>query len=163
MCIRDRLIVDDLLHWARTYKVDGFRFDLMGHIMLRTMVKAKEALAALTLSRDGVDGSKIYLYGEGWDYAEVAYGRVGTNASQINLGGTGIGSFNDRLREGVMGGSPFGDPRVQGVMTGLFFRPNMLIDQGDADAQRKRLVEDNEKVIAAMAGNLREYLSLIHI
>ena len=153
----ERLIVDDLLHWARTYKVDGFRFDLMGHIMLRTMVKAKEALAALTLSRDGVDGSKIYLYGEGWDYAEVAYGRVGTNASQINLGGTGIGSFNDRLREGVMGGSPFGDPRVQGVMTGLFFRPNMLIDQGDADAQRKRLVEDNEKVIAAMAGNLREY------
>ena len=53
----ERLIVDDLLHWARTYKVDGFRFDLMGHIMLRTMVKAKEALAALTLSRDGVDGS----------------------------------------------------------------------------------------------------------
>ena len=70
-----------------------------------------------------MDGSKIYLYGEGWDYAEVAHGRVGTNASQINLGGTGIGSFNDRLREGVMGGSPFGDPRVQGVMTGLFFRP----------------------------------------
>ena len=151
----ERLIVDDLLHWA-SVQSGRFRFDLMGHIMLRTMVKAKKALAALTLSRDGVDGSKIYLY-EGWDYAEVAYGRVGTNASQINLGGTGIGSFNDRLREGVMGGSPFGDPRVQGVMTGLFFRPNMLIDQGDADAQRKRLVEDNEKVIAAMAGNLREY------
>ena len=153
----ERLIVDDLTHWARTYKVDGFRFDLMGHIMLRTMLRAKEALASLTLRGDGVDGSKIYLYGEGWDYAEVAHGRVGTNASQINLGGTGIGSFNDRLREGVMGGSPFGDPRVQGVMTGLFFRPNMLIDQGDAETQRKTLVEENEKVIAAMAGNLREY------
>jgi pullulanase-type alpha-1,6-glucosidase len=153
----ERLIVDDLVHWARTYKVDGFRFDLMGHIMLRTMLRAKEALEQLTLKRDGVDGRKIYLYGEGWDYAEVAHGRVGTNASQINLGGTGIGSFNDRLREGVMGGSPFGDPRVQGVMTGLFFRPNMFIEQGDADEQRKRLVEDNEKVIAAMAGNLREY------
>ncbi|PPR88312.1 hypothetical protein GOBAR_AA32388 [Gossypium barbadense] len=33
----ERLIVDDLLSWAINYKVDGFRFDLMGHIMKRTM------------------------------------------------------------------------------------------------------------------------------
>ena len=57
-------------------------------------------------------------YGEGWDYAEVERGRVGVNASQLNLGGSGVGSFNDRLREGVMGGSPFGDPRTQGFLTG---------------------------------------------
>jgi hypothetical protein len=71
------------------------------------------ALGSLTLERDGVDGPGIYLYGEGWDYAEVEKGRVGVNASQLNLGGTGVGSFNDRLREGAMGGSPFGDPRTQ--------------------------------------------------
>ena len=29
----ERLMVDDLVHWARDYKVDGFRFDLMGHHM----------------------------------------------------------------------------------------------------------------------------------
>jgi pullulanase len=34
----DRLIVDDLKSWAVNYKVDGFRFDLMGHLMLQTMV-----------------------------------------------------------------------------------------------------------------------------
>ncbi|XP_021803581.1 pullulanase 1, chloroplastic-like, partial [Prunus avium] len=56
----ERLIVDDLLHWAVDYKVDGFRFDLMGHIMRRTMVKAKDALCSLTKERDGVDGSSIY-------------------------------------------------------------------------------------------------------
>jgi pullulanase len=55
-----------------------------------------------------VDGAGIYMYGEGWDYAEVERNRVGVNACQLNLGGTGVGSFNDRLREGIMGGSPFG-------------------------------------------------------
>ena len=44
----DRLIVDDLVHWAKDYKVDGFRFDLMGHIMLKTMLKAKAKLEPQT-------------------------------------------------------------------------------------------------------------------
>lgn len=153
----ERLIVDDLVHWAVEYKVDGFRFDLMGHLMLRAMTRARDALQSLTLEHDGVDGASIYLYGEGWDYAEVERNRVGVNASQLNLGGTGIGSFNDRLREGIMGGSPFGDPRVQGVLTGLYFAPNGFIEQGDEAAQRARVVEDSEKVLIAMAGNLREY------
>jgi hypothetical protein len=109
------------------------------------------------MEKDGVDGRSIYLYGEGWDYAEVERNRVGVNASQLNLAGTGVGSFNDRLREGIMGGSPFGDPRTQGVLTGLFFAPNGFIEQGTADNQRDRVMEDCEKVIAAMAGNLKEY------
>eukprot|EP00976_Prorocentrum_cordatum_P031321 637183-Prorocentrum_minimum.AAC.1 len=73
----------------RIRQVDGFRFDLMGHIMLRTMEEAKARLAALTVEEDGVDGSKLYLYGEGWDFAEVYNNRVGVNASQTNLAGTG--------------------------------------------------------------------------
>jgi len=154
----DRLIVDDLVHWARTYKVDGFRFDLMGHLMLSTMTRAREALRSLTLEKDGVDGRSLYLYGEGWDYAEVANGRVGKNASQLNLAHTGIGSFNDRVREGCIGGSPFGDPRMQGFLTGLYYTPNGAVDQGDADSQRYRIMEDGEKIIAALAGNLRDYV-----
>lgn len=152
-----RLIVDDLVHWARTYKVDGFRFDLMGHLMLSTMIKAKEALQSLTIEKDGVDGESIYLYGEGWDYAEVAQGRVGRNASQLNLANTGIGSFNDRVREGCIGGSPFGDPRLQGFLTGLYYTPNGAVDQGDEDSQRYRMMEDGEKIVAALAGNVRDF------
>ena len=153
----DRLIVDDLIHWAKDYKVDGFRFDLMGHIMLKTMLKAKAKLEALTLEKDGVDGSKLYLYGEGWDYAEVVQNRVGANASQMNLANTGIGSFNDRVREGAVGGTPFGDPREQGFATGLLDRANAA--QGNDDLSRRyRTMEDGEKIIAAFAGNLREYV-----
>ena len=58
-----------------------------------------------------------------------------------------MGSFNDRLREGIMGGSPFGDPRVQGVLTGLYFAPNGFIDQGSESSQRSRVMEDTEKVL----------------
>ncbi|VAI70930.1 unnamed protein product [Triticum turgidum subsp. durum] len=87
----DRLIVDDLLNWAVNYKIDGFRFDLMGHIMKHTMMRAKAALQSLTRDAHGVDGSKIYLYGEGWDFAEVARNQRGINGSQLNMSGTGIG------------------------------------------------------------------------
>jgi len=153
-----RLIIDDLVHWAKDYKVDGFRFDLMGHIMLATMTRAKAALQALTLEKDGVDGKSLYLYGEGWDYAEVAQGRVGKNASQLNLANTGIGSFNDRVREGVIGGTPFGDPRVQGFVTGLYYTPNGKVEQGNLESQMYRMLEDGEKIKAALSGNVRDFV-----
>ncbi|CAN6998922.1 unnamed protein product, partial [Brassica rapa subsp. trilocularis] len=89
----DRLIRDDLLNWVVNYKVDGFRFDLMGHIMKDTM------------ETDGVDGSRIYIYGEGWNFGEVANNGRGVNASQFSLSGNGIGSFNDRIRDATLGGS----------------------------------------------------------
>ncbi|KAK1260252.1 hypothetical protein QJS04_geneDACA002195 [Acorus gramineus] len=115
----ERLILDDLLLWAVDYKVDGFRFDLMGHIMRSTMVKAKCALQTLSKDKNGTDGTKIYIYGEGWDFGEVAKNARGVNAAQFNLCGTGIGSFNDRMRDAVLGGSPFGPPLQQGFVTGL--------------------------------------------
>uniref|UniRef100_A0A453QUY4 Glycosyl hydrolase family 13 catalytic domain-containing protein n=1 Tax=Aegilops tauschii subsp. strangulata TaxID=200361 RepID=A0A453QUY4_AEGTS len=121
----DRLIVDDLLNWAVNYKIDGFRFDLMGHIMKHTMMRAKSALQSLTRDAHGVDGSKIYLYGEGWDFAEVARNQRGINGSQLNMSGTGIGSFNDRIRDAVNGGNPFGNPLQQGFNTGLFLESRM--------------------------------------
>ena len=43
------------------------------------------------------------------------------------------------------------------MLTGLYFAPNGFIEQGDEAAQRARVVEDSEKVLIAMAGNLREY------
>ena len=46
-------------------------------------------------------------------------------ASQLNMGGTGIATFSDRLRDAVRGGGPFdADPGVQGFASGLFTDPN---------------------------------------
>ena len=53
--------------------------------MVATMEKARDALRALTLGADGVDGSSLYLYGEGWDHGEV--GGVGGNNQDSPING----------------------------------------------------------------------------
>ena len=52
--------------------------------MVASMEKARDALRALTIGADGVDGSKLYLYGEGWDHGEVG-GVGGAENAQIQL------------------------------------------------------------------------------
>lgn len=40
-------------------QVDGFRFDLMGHIMLRALNRARREIDGLTLEKDGIDGKMV--------------------------------------------------------------------------------------------------------
>jgi pullulanase-type alpha-1,6-glucosidase len=138
--------------------VDGFRFDLMGHHPKANILAVREALDALTLSRDGVDGKRIYLYGEGWNFGEIANGARFTQATQANMAGTGIGTFNDRLRDAVRGGGPFdGNPRIQGFGSGLFTDPNGDPVNGDAAAQRARLLHQHDLIKVGLTGNLASY------
>ena len=153
----EKLMIDSLLTWATAYKVDGFRFDLMGHHMVTNLEHLRAALDRLTLERDGVDGKKIILYGECWDFGEVGGNARGRNASQQNMGGTGIGAFNDRLRDGVRGGTTFTGIQDQGVITGLFTDPNFT-DQGSHDELRSRLFQMEEWIQLSLAGSLKEFL-----
>jgi pullulanase-type alpha-1,6-glucosidase len=155
----EKLMVDSLLTWAKAYKIDGFRFDLMGHHMKSNMLKVKSTLAALSPAKDGVDGAGIYLYGEGWDFGEVAGGARGENATQKAMAGTGIGTFNDRLRDAVRGGGPFDsgdDLKRQGFVSGLFTAPNTL-EQGTPDEQKAALLKLKDQIRVGLAGNLKEY------
>ena len=152
----ERLMVDSVLMWARDYHVDGFRFDLMGHHMLRNMVAVREALDSLTAADDGVDGESIYVYGEGWDFGEVGANGRGINATQLNIGGTGIGVFNDRVRDAARGGNPFGDYQHQGFITGLYDDPNGFTP-GTPEEQLDRLLLLSDHIRLALAGNLRDY------
>ncbi|WP_104991150.1 pullulanase-type alpha-1,6-glucosidase [Deinococcus sp. NW-56] len=149
----EKLMIDSLLTWARQYKVDGFRFDLMGHHMLVNMGNVRRALDGLTLQKDGVDGRKIYVYGEGWDFGEVEKNKRGVNATQLNLHGQGIGTFNDRIRDAVRGGNPFGGLQDQGFATGLFTLPNGLPQNTD----RARALALADLVRIGLTGNLRDY------
>jgi pullulanase len=107
-----RLVVDSLVTWAREYRVDGFRFDLMGHHPRANILQARIELDRL--------GGDIALYGEGWNFGEVAYDARFAQATQVNMAGTGVGTFNDRLRDAIRGGGAFGDdPGVRGFATGL--------------------------------------------
>jgi pullulanase-type alpha-1,6-glucosidase len=153
----EKLLIDSVLTWARQYKVDGFRFDLMGHHMKRNIVKLRAALDALTVERDGVDGRRIYLYGEGWNFGEVADNARGVNAVQRNMAGTGVGTFNDRIRDGARGGGPFSGPQEQGFLTGLFTDPNAT-DQGPPDQQKARLLLETDWIRCGMAGGLASFV-----
>ena len=151
-----KLMVDSVILWARDYKVDGFRFDLMGHHMKEDMLAVREALDSMTLEEDGVDGRSIYVYGEGWNFGEVADDARGVNATQSNMAGTGIGTFNDRLRDAARGGSPFGGQTEQGFVTGLYVDPNDF-DQGTPEEQLERLLNFADLIRVGLAGNLRDY------
>jgi len=153
----EKLMVDSVVTWARHYKVDGFRFDLMGHHMKANMLAVRAALDALTPARDGVDGKAVYLYGEGWNFGEVADNARGVNATQLNMAGTGIGTFTDRLRDRVRGGGPFSPRPEQGFATGLFVDPSAW-PQGTPAEQRARLLAWSDLIRVGLAGNLADYL-----
>lgn len=144
----ERLIVDAVVFWATKYKIDGFRFDLMGHHMKRTMLRVRDTLRALTVERDGVDGSRIVIYGEGWDFGEAGHNARGENASQTNMAGTGIATFNDRMRDGIRGGNPFGEALVPGFATGL-------ADQHASGSPRLRFEE--RRIESGLAAGLRDF------
>ncbi|MEW9529339.1 pullulanase-type alpha-1,6-glucosidase [Microbispora sp. NPDC049125] len=145
-----RLVVDSIVTWARDYKIDGFRFDLMGHHPKAGILAVRRALDALTPAKDGVDGKSIILYGEGWNFGEVADDARFTQATQANMAGTGIGTFNDRLRDAVRGGSPFdADPGVQGFGSGLA--------DGSGPEAAGRLAGYEDLIKLGLAGNLRDF------
>ncbi len=152
----EKLLVDSAVTWAKQYKVDGFRFDLMGHHMKRNILKLRAALDALTPAADGVDGKKVYIYGEGWNFGEVANNARGVQATQANMAGTGIGTFNDRLRDGARGGGPFSGIQEQGFLTGLYDDPNAT-NQGTPAEQLARLLQQTDWVRVGMAGGIADY------
>ncbi|MGI5395239.1 pullulanase-type alpha-1,6-glucosidase [Streptomyces sp. CA-251251] len=153
-----KLVVDSVVTWAKEYKVDGFRFDLMGHHPKANILAVRKALDALTLAKDGVDGKKIILYGEGWNFGEIADDARFTQATQKNMAGTGVATFSDRARDAVRGGGPFDeDPGVQGFASGLFTEPNGSEANGTPAEQRARLLHYQDLIKVGLSGNLAGY------
>lgn len=153
-----KLVVDSIVTWAKEYKVDGFRFDLMGHHPKANILAVRKALDALTPAKDGVDGKKIILYGEGWNFGEVADDARFEQATQKNMAGTGIATFSDRARDAVRGGSPFdSDPGVQGFASGLYTDPNSSTANGTSAERKARLLHYQDLIKIGLSGNLATY------
>ncbi|MEV5934399.1 pullulanase-type alpha-1,6-glucosidase [Streptomyces sp. NPDC052079] len=153
-----KLVVDSVVTWAKEYKVDGFRFDLMGHHPKANMLAVRKALDELTLTKDGVDGKKIILYGEGWNFGEIADDARFVQATQKNMAGTGIATFSDRARDAVRGGGPFDeDPGVQGFASGLYTDPNSSTGNGTKAEQKARLLHYQDLIKVGLSGNLADY------
>jgi pullulanase-type alpha-1,6-glucosidase len=153
-----KLMVDSLKVWAEDYNVDGFRFDLMGHQPKALMVEALEAVKA-------IDEDTIF-YGEGWDFGEVAQHARFEQATQIAMAGTGIGTFSDRLRDAVRGGSPFDGGEDQDGRRSLKYNQGfgnaayMNDEVEDTAATTKAMLHNQDLVRLGMAGNLATYILL---
>ena len=96
-----KFMVDSTSYWAKEYKLDGFRFDLMGLHDVATMQEVESAVHAIN--------PKAIIYGEGWTMGSTIDGSAQANQTQIsNIKPTGdaIGSiavFNDVMRDGLKG------------------------------------------------------------
>jgi pullulanase-type alpha-1,6-glucosidase len=153
-----KLMDDTLVQWAGQYKVDAFRFDTMDLIPKSAMVQAL-ALVNAVAAADG--RGHTYFYGEGWTAPNQVLSVI-TPASQLNMAGTGIGTFNDRLRDGVRGGSPFdsGSAMVtnQGFINGLCYdlNGNDMGDDCTGDSNDVLLPLQN-RISVGLAGNLASF------
>ncbi|UNK56931.1 DUF3372 domain-containing protein [Pseudoxanthomonas daejeonensis] len=147
-----RLMIDSAELWVRQYRIDSFRFDLMGH-------QPRAAMEALQRRVDAAAGRHVQLIGEGWNFGEVADGARFVQASQLSLGGSGIGTFSDRGRDALRGGSPgdSGADKVarQGYLNGLVYAPNELADPA---LGRTDLLRSADLVRVGLAGTLRDYV-----
>jgi len=140
-----KLMTDSLVVWARDYKIDGFRFDLMGHQTKDAMLAAREAVRAVD--------SDTYFYGEGWNFGEVANNSRFVQASQLTLCGTQIGTYTDRLRDAVRGGGN-NTRDSQGIGNGLLTQPNERQTKAQS-RQEYDLRMDQLRV--GLAGNLSTF------
>lgn len=164
----EKLMIDNVTHWAKTYKFDGFRFDLMSFHSRPTMEKIFKAVRSLDLNKDGVDGSKILLYGEGWSFGSL-FAKSPQDAMTIkNSYGSQYGFFNDRLRDAVRGGTTSSvEKSDQGFATGLFFdfnhEPANRGTPSDLNIQRERLLHYGDVIKVGLAGNLRDFYFREHL
>ncbi|NIA55881.1 pullulanase-type alpha-1,6-glucosidase [Massilia sp. TW-1] len=144
-----KLMIDSVSLWARQYKVDSFRFDIMGFTPL-------DLLKRLQASVNQAAGRDIYLYGEAWNFGSVANDARFVQARQANMAGTGIGSFNDRIRDAVRGGGCCDGGQwlvsQQGFINGVYLDPNSQSTQTRDDALRLA-----DLVRVALSGTLRDY------
>lgn len=144
-----KLMIDSLQVWAGHYKIDGFRFDLMGHQPKAIMLEARNKVRQID--------PDTYFYGEGWNFGEVANNAQFEQAAQLPLAGSEIGTFSDRLRDAVRGGSSFvsgDDLRLgQGLGNGLITLPNELASQ-QPEAMSAEFALSIAQAKVGLAGNL---------
>lgn len=158
----EKIMVDSVKNWAKYYKIDGFRFDLMGHHTKENIKKVRQALDSLTPEKDDVDGKKIYLYGEGWKFGSLNDILPNRVMNQQNSSGTGVGTFNDRFRDSVRGGSFLAKTLTdQGFSTGLYNDYNQIYLDGDVSPdpfdQKDMMYNLMDNIKLGLAGNLKNY------
>jgi pullulanase len=86
-----RFIVESVQYWVEHYKIDGFRFDLMGLTDLETIREIVQVLRRIN--------PDILLYGEPWATGETPIQKTVKGMQR----GEGFAVFNDHFRDALKG------------------------------------------------------------
>ncbi len=95
-----KYMVDSVSYWMSEYKLDGFRFDLMGLHDVKTMQEIEKAVHALN--------PNAIIYGEAWTMTTATSATLATQPNIKKITATegsagGIAVFNDSIRDGLKG------------------------------------------------------------
>ncbi len=149
-----KLMIDSAALWVKHYRIDSFRFDLMGH-------QPRAAMERLQQRVDAAAGRRVQLIGEGWNFGEIANGVRFVQASQLLLQNSGIASFSDRARDALRGGGccDSGEALIasQGLLNGLYDAPNEWNAERNAGKDRRAdALRAADLARIGLAGTLRD-------
>nr|HPI41337.1 DUF3372 domain-containing protein [Pseudobdellovibrionaceae bacterium] len=116
----------------------------------------------LKLRSDGVDGAKLLLYGEAWEFGSLEAKHPGNAFFQTRAGGTGLGVFNDRMRDALRGGTTNSKEKSDpGFLTGLYYDfnhdPSNKNTPIDSWGQREKILHLGDVIKIGLAGNLKKF------
>lgn len=124
-----KYIVDSLCYWAREYKIDGFRFDLMGLYDNETINIIYDKLHEIN--------PNIIIYGEGWTGSDAAIPyeqrAMKLNARHVPHAGFFSDDFRDTVKgnnfenrdRGYVNGAPVNEDFVKEIMCGRVAHPQI--------------------------------------
>ncbi len=101
-----KFMIDSVCFWADTYKLGGFRFDIMGLHDLETMKQLTARLRQIN--------PDMIFYGEAWGNNTTSVRQMADQGS-ANSFPDGLGQFNDRMRDQVFNyvvGESYTDKRI---------------------------------------------------
>lgn len=138
-----KFIVDSVKYWVNEYKIDGFRFDLMGILDVETMKTVRDELKKIN--------PNIFIIGEGWDMGTVL--KAEEKAKQGNAKNLrNIGFFNDTMRDALRGsgfiegdkGFVTGDlKKIQGVKKSIVAGINYYKNHNEKNYEYKDCCNEN--------------------
>ena len=104
-----KFMIESVKYWYNEFRIDGFRFDLMGCHDIETMNLIRQELNKLDPS--------IIIYGEGWSAGPCALPneQLGMKANIQKM--PGIAAFSDEIRDALRG--PFDDDKKGGWLAGV--------------------------------------------
>ena len=153
-----KFIIDSILYWVNEYKIDGFRFDLMGLFDVNLMNEIRDKL-----NNNVVNGNNIIIYGEPWScgYSNFCVkGFIGDFANENNahLFNSKIGFFHASLKDSLKG-NVF-EKYEKGFISGINFEEKNELDKKSVDEMNDGYENFDSKIahyfIGKVGGNIND-------